>query len=298
MLLAMKDEVGSNLSNEEEDFMLDNAYGIVHFGNDHFAVIIGYGDYVQGNLTICHVYYIESLGQNLFSVGQLCDGDLEVAFHSNMSYVRNLEGDDLLIGYKDLNLYTISISNMAASSLNCSIVHTWHKKTPYELIHDTKPNIQYFHVFGYLCYPTNDRDDLAKMKPKANIGIFIGYSKSSRGFCIYNCRTKKIMETIHVKFDELTAMASECKNLEPRMNCMNFNDSSEDSQLLISKSDLHNLFGPMYEDYYATSSQVSNNSAANTLDNDHTSSSSSIVVEQDDAPQIVSSSEDQVANEP
>ncbi|GJT32758.1 retrovirus-related pol polyprotein from transposon TNT 1-94 [Tanacetum coccineum] len=47
------------------------------FKNDHFAAIIGHGDYVQGNLTICHVYYIEGLGHNLFSVGQFCDGDLE-----------------------------------------------------------------------------------------------------------------------------------------------------------------------------------------------------------------------------
>ncbi|GKB36857.1 retrovirus-related pol polyprotein from transposon TNT 1-94 [Tanacetum coccineum] len=68
----------------------------VRFGNDHFATITGYGDYVQGNLTICHVYYVEGLGQNLFSVGQFCDGDLEVAFRSNTCYVRNLEGDDLL----------------------------------------------------------------------------------------------------------------------------------------------------------------------------------------------------------
>ncbi|GKD45037.1 retrovirus-related pol polyprotein from transposon TNT 1-94, partial [Tanacetum coccineum] len=66
------------------------------FGNDHFAAIIGYGDYVQGNLTICHVYYVKGLGHNLFSVGQLCDGDLEVAFRSNTCYVWNLEGDDLL----------------------------------------------------------------------------------------------------------------------------------------------------------------------------------------------------------
>ncbi|GJT72469.1 integrase, catalytic region, zinc finger, CCHC-type containing protein [Tanacetum coccineum] len=46
--------------------------GTVRFGNDHFAAIIGYGDYVQGNLTICHVYYVEGLGHNLFSVGQFC----------------------------------------------------------------------------------------------------------------------------------------------------------------------------------------------------------------------------------
>ncbi|GJW77005.1 retrovirus-related pol polyprotein from transposon TNT 1-94 [Tanacetum coccineum] len=85
------------------------------------------------------------------------------------------------------------------------------------------------------------------------------------------------METIHVKFDELTAMASECNNLEPGMNCPNFNNSSEDSQSVPSTSDLDDLFGPMYEEYYATRSQeVSDNSAANTLDNDHDLLSSSL----------------------
>ncbi|GJW76523.1 retrovirus-related pol polyprotein from transposon TNT 1-94 [Tanacetum coccineum] len=107
------------------------------------------------------------------------------------------------------------------------------------------------------------------------------------------------METIHVKFDELTNMASECNNLEPGMNYTNFQDSSEDSQSIPLKSDLDNLFGPLYEEYYATSSQeVSDYSAANTLDTAHTSSSSSIVVEEDEAPQIVSSSAEQVATEP
>ncbi|GKE45069.1 retrovirus-related pol polyprotein from transposon TNT 1-94 [Tanacetum coccineum] len=183
--------------------------------------------------------------------------------------------------------------------MNRSIVHTRYNKTPYELIRGRKPNIQYFHVFGSLCYPTNDHDDLGKMKPKADIGIFIGYSESSRGFRIYNHRTKKIMEMIHVKFDELTAMASECNNLEPKINYTNFQDSSKDLLSVPSKSDLDNLFGPLYEEYYGTSSpEVSDNSAANTLDNEHTSSSSSIVVEKDEAPQIVSSSAEQVATKP
>ncbi|GKA56561.1 gag-pol polyprotein [Tanacetum coccineum] len=70
----------------------------------------------------------------------------------------------------------------ACFTQNCSIIHTRYNKTPYELIRGRKPNIQYFHVFGSLCYPTNDRDDLGKMKPKADIGIFIGCSESSRGF--------------------------------------------------------------------------------------------------------------------
>ncbi|GJV32771.1 putative reverse transcriptase domain-containing protein [Tanacetum coccineum] len=54
--------------------------GTVRFGNDNFTTITGYGDYVQGYLTICHVYYVEGLGHNLFLVEQFCDGDLEVAF--------------------------------------------------------------------------------------------------------------------------------------------------------------------------------------------------------------------------
>ncbi|GJZ26325.1 retrovirus-related pol polyprotein from transposon TNT 1-94 [Tanacetum coccineum] len=153
----------------------------------------------------------------------------------------------------------------ACFTQNRSIVHTWYNKTPYELIRRRKPNVQYFHVFGSQCYPTNNRDDLGKMKPKADIGIFIGYSNSSKCFCIYNRRTKNIMETIHVKFDELTIMASECNNSEPGFNCMNFQDSSEYSQSIPSKIDLDNLFGPLYEGYYATSPlEVSDNSAAHT----------------------------------
>ncbi|GJQ92960.1 retrovirus-related pol polyprotein from transposon TNT 1-94 [Tanacetum coccineum] len=63
--------------------------------------------------------HMTGLGHNLFSVGQFCDGDLEVAFRSKTCYVRNLEGDDLLTGGRESNLYTISISDMAASSPVC-----------------------------------------------------------------------------------------------------------------------------------------------------------------------------------
>ncbi|GKD98809.1 integrase, catalytic region, zinc finger, CCHC-type containing protein [Tanacetum coccineum] len=99
--------------------LLRNFIGTVHFGNDNFAAITGYGDYIQGNITICHVYYVDGLGHNLFSVGQFCDGDLEVAFRSKTCYVRNLEGDDFLIGGRESNLYTISIYDMVASSPVC-----------------------------------------------------------------------------------------------------------------------------------------------------------------------------------
>ncbi|GKD43724.1 retrovirus-related pol polyprotein from transposon TNT 1-94 [Tanacetum coccineum] len=311
--------------------------GTARFWNDHFAAITGYGDYVQDNLTICHNLeggdlLTGSRESNLYTISifemaassPVCLMSRATSTkswlwhhrlsHSNFGTINQLTSKDLVNGllkYKYNKDHVCSACEQAieflwaeAIAISCftqnrSIVHTRYNKTPYELIRGRKPNIQYFHVFGSLCYPTNDRDDLGKMKPKADIGIFIGYSESSRGFCIYNRRTKKKIEMIPVKFDELTAMASEYNNLEPEMNCMNFQDSSKDSQSVPSKSDLDNLFGPLYEEYYATSSQeVSDNSAANTLDNEHTSSSSSLVVEEDKAPQIVSSSAKQVAIEP
>ncbi|GJX99883.1 putative ribonuclease H-like domain-containing protein [Tanacetum coccineum] len=493
------------LRNFVEKFM-----GTVRFGNDNFAAITGYGDYTHGNITICHVHYVEGLGHNLFSVGQFCDGELEVAFRSKTCYVQNLEGDDLLTGGRDSNLYTITILNMASSSPIClmskatstkswlwhrrlshlnfgtindltkldlvdglpkfkyekdhlcsacergkskkashppklipsnysklellhmdlcgpmrvasvngkkyilvivddfsrftwvyflrskdetpeiikkfiaqaqlnykakvckirtdngtefknatlkayyeklgimqqfsiartpqqngvverrnrtlveaartmlifsrlpeflwaeavatacftqnrSIINTRHNKTPYELLRGRKPNVEYFHVFGSLCYPTNDRDDLGKMKPKADIGVFIGYSETSRGFRIYNRRTKRIMETIHVKFDELTAMASEHDCLEPDLQRFNNPNSSDDLMNTPSQEDLDNLFGPMFEDYFEKkSSDTTINSAAQpTHDQEDSPSTSSIIVDTHEAPHVVTTSDEQ-----
>nr|GEV76988.1 ribonuclease H-like domain-containing protein [Tanacetum cinerariifolium] len=61
----------------------------------------------------------------------------------------------------------------ACFTQNRSIIHTRYNKTPYELLRGRTPNVEYFHVFGLLCYPTNDRDDLGKMKPKADIESFV-----------------------------------------------------------------------------------------------------------------------------
>ncbi|GJY10789.1 retrovirus-related pol polyprotein from transposon TNT 1-94 [Tanacetum coccineum] len=87
---------------------------------------------------------------------------------------------------------------------NYSLIHTRHDKTPYELVHNKKHDLTFFRVFGALCYPTNDSENLGKLQPRADIGIFIGYAPSRKGYRIYNKRTRQIMETIHVQFDELT----------------------------------------------------------------------------------------------
>ncbi|GKF90358.1 retrovirus-related pol polyprotein from transposon TNT 1-94, partial [Tanacetum coccineum] len=58
-------------------------------------------------------------------------------------------------------------------------------------------------LFCALCYPTNDSEDLGKFQAKADIGIFVGYAPSRNGYRIYNKRTRRLMETIHVTFDEM-----------------------------------------------------------------------------------------------
>nr|GEX19371.1 retrovirus-related Pol polyprotein from transposon TNT 1-94 [Tanacetum cinerariifolium] len=100
---------------------------------------------------------------------------------------------------------------------NRSIINTIYKKNPYELINGRKPNISYFHVFDALCYPYNDREDLWKLKAKGDIGFFIEYFKTGRGYRIYNRRKKKVMEKVNVKLDELLAMASKQRSLDPAL---------------------------------------------------------------------------------
>ncbi|GJR05166.1 retrovirus-related pol polyprotein from transposon TNT 1-94 [Tanacetum coccineum] len=108
----------------------------------------------------------------------------------------------------------------ACYTQNHFIVHLRHDKTPYELLHDKLPDLSFFHVFGALCYPTNDSESLGKLQPKADIGIFIGYEPTKKAFRIYNRRTRRIIETIHVDFDELTAMASEHSRSGPALHEM------------------------------------------------------------------------------
>ncbi|GJV09417.1 retrovirus-related pol polyprotein from transposon TNT 1-94 [Tanacetum coccineum] len=69
---------------------------------------------------------------------------------------------------------------------NCSIIRLRYRKTPYELLHDKLSDLSFFHVFGALCYPTNDSENLGKLQPKADIGIFIGYAPTKKAFRIYN----------------------------------------------------------------------------------------------------------------
>nr|GEW19492.1 retrovirus-related Pol polyprotein from transposon TNT 1-94 [Tanacetum cinerariifolium] len=180
--------------------------GTVRFGNDHVADILGFGDLQWGNILITRVYLIEGLGHNLFSVGQFCDSDLEVAFRRDACFVRNLEGVDLLKRARSTNLYIINLHEMASASPICLMARVLSTK---------KPDISFLHVFGALCYPKNDREDIGKLGAKCDIGFFIGYSADSCAYRVYNRRSKKIMETMNVSFDEISAMAFEQRSSKP-----------------------------------------------------------------------------------
>ncbi|GJR83704.1 retrovirus-related pol polyprotein from transposon TNT 1-94 [Tanacetum coccineum] len=110
--------------------------------------------------------------------------------------------------------------NTACYTQNRSLISLRYNKTPYELTQDQKPDLSFLHVFGSLCYPTINHEDLGKFYAKADIGIFVGYAPAKKAFRIYNRRTRIIYETIHVTFDELTAIASEQFSSGPGLHCM------------------------------------------------------------------------------
>nr|GEZ90779.1 copia protein [Tanacetum cinerariifolium] len=225
------------------------------------------------------VYFVEGLGHNLFSVGQFCDSDLEAAFRRNACFVKNLEGVDLLKGYRLTNLYTINLHEMASASPICLMARAsstkswlWHQRNIFVLpvskkkeksISSTKTNSKFkakitSSSYGFVwtnencqykwkavCFSDcgrlltwvhflrskdeapkviimflkritillqNDREDIGKLGAKGDIGFFIGYSADSCAYRIYTRRTKKIMETMNVSFDELSVMAFKQRN--------------------------------------------------------------------------------------
>ncbi|GJZ23293.1 integrase, catalytic region, zinc finger, CCHC-type containing protein [Tanacetum coccineum] len=188
------------------------------------ATLCYYGDYVIGDNMISRVYYVEGLGHNLFSIGQFCDSDLEVAFRKHSCYVRDTDGVELIKGSRGSNLYTISVKDMMKSSpiyllskasknkswlwhrhlnhlnfgtvndlarkdLQNGVVERWNctlvEAARTMLIFSKASVFLWVEVvatafFGALCYPTNDNEDLGKLQPTADIGIFVGYAPSRK----------------------------------------------------------------------------------------------------------------------
>ncbi|GKB23734.1 retrovirus-related pol polyprotein from transposon TNT 1-94 [Tanacetum coccineum] len=322
------------------------------FNSNHDACVSRYLNDVNARTKKPKVYYVKSLNHNLFSVGQFCDADLEVAFRKSTYFVRDLQGNNLITGNHGSDLYTISLQEttsstpiyfmakasptssnwystmdscemskqkdasyvkscsnvpkegdllhmglcgpmglqsingkkyildmcvrtdrgteflnktlhayfkeegiehqtstprtpkqndvverqnrtlveaartmLSASKLplsfwaeavatacytqNRSIIISTHGKTAYHIINDRKPSIKHLHIFGCICYITRDGENLDKMKEKGDPCVMVGYSTQSKGYRVYNKRTRLIVESIHIKFDEIKEMMSD-----------------------------------------------------------------------------------------
>ncbi|GJS33230.1 retrovirus-related pol polyprotein from transposon TNT 1-94 [Tanacetum coccineum] len=480
------------LTNFVEKFL-----GTVKFGNDQIAPILGYGDLVQGTITIKRVYYVEGLNHNLFSVGQFCDADLEVAFRKSTCYIRDLKGNDLLTGSHGTDLYSITLQDSSSpnpiclmakatssqawlwhrrlshlnfdtinllsknnivnglpklkfvkdhlcsscelgkakrmsfhtkttpsSKIRLQLLHmdlcgpmrvesingkkyvlvivddysryTWthflrskdetpgvlfdfltlvqrglhaqvttvrtdkgtkflnkilhayftkerighetsiaqtseqngvvkrrnrtlveaartmlstakvplffwaeaiatacftqnrslviprHEKTPYHIINARKPLVKFFYIFGSLCYIVRDGVNLDKMKEKGDACIFIGFLTQSKAYRVFNKRTRIIVETIHVNFDELPQMASDHVSSDPGPQCsttvleqeslsldpQSQENVSQTAETETTSNELELLYSPMFSELLnGTSPVVSKSSAIHACDN-------------------------------
>ncbi|GKB09466.1 retrovirus-related pol polyprotein from transposon TNT 1-94 [Tanacetum coccineum] len=228
--------------------------GLRIFGNDNIARIMGYGDYQLGNVTISRVYYVEGLGYNLFSICQFFDTDLEVAFRKNTCFIHNLEGVDLLSGSRNTNLYTISLDDMLKTSPICllskaSKTKSWKsKKSSHQPKAEDTNQEKLYLLYMDLCGPKH----VASINRKS-------YAPAKKAFRIYNKRTQKIIETIHVTFDEMTAMASEQFSLGPGLHSMTPatsssglvpNTVSQQPCIPPNRDDWDHLFQPMFNEYF------------------------------------------------
>ncbi|GJX08146.1 retrovirus-related pol polyprotein from transposon TNT 1-94 [Tanacetum coccineum] len=86
---------------------------------------------------------------------------------------------------------------------NRSLITPRHEKTPYHIINERKPTLKYLHIFCCTCYLVRDDENLDKMKEKGDPCIFVGYATQSKGYKVYNKRTRLIVESIHINFNEL-----------------------------------------------------------------------------------------------
>ncbi|GJY62616.1 retrovirus-related pol polyprotein from transposon TNT 1-94, partial [Tanacetum coccineum] len=133
----------------------------------------------------------------------------------------------------------------ACYTQNRSIIILTHEKMTYHIINDRKPSIKHLNIFGCTCYLTRDGENLDKMNEKGDPCILVGYSTQSKGYRVYNKRTRLIVKSIHLRFDEIKEMTETSV-------------ANDTSGLL----DL--LFGPLYDELFNAGTSSVNKSSSPT----------------------------------
>ncbi|GJR01104.1 retrovirus-related pol polyprotein from transposon TNT 1-94 [Tanacetum coccineum] len=135
----------------------------------------------------------------------------------------------------------------ACYTQNRSIIIPTHEKTIYHIINDRKPSIKHLHIFGCTCYLTRDGENLDKMKEKGDPCILVGYSTRFKGYRVYNKRTRLIVESIHLKFNEIKEMSE------------TFVADDTSDTTVPSQQELDLLFGPLYDEFFTAEPTNSTN---------------------------------------
>ncbi|GJV43664.1 integrase, catalytic region, zinc finger, CCHC-type containing protein [Tanacetum coccineum] len=219
---------------------IEKYLGMVLFRNDQFALIFGYKDLVQGNVTIKRSLGNDLLtgtrGFDLYTISlQETSSPTPICFmakasltqawlwhrilsHLNFDTINLLSKNDIVNGLPTSKLPFFFWAEAIATAYytqNRSLIILRYEKTPYHIINDRKPTLKNLYIFGCICYLVRDGENLDKMKEKGDPCAFVGYSTTSKGYRVYNKRTKLIIESIHINFDEIKHMALDYDNSGP-----------------------------------------------------------------------------------
>nr|GFA92496.1 ribonuclease H-like domain-containing protein [Tanacetum cinerariifolium] len=219
--------------------------GTVCFGNDQFAPILRYGDLVEGNITINGVYYVERLNHNLFSVGQFCDADLEkdtVIGLPKLKYVK----DQLCSSCELSKAKRSSFKSKAVPSskgrlnlLHMDLCGPIRDETP-EVLTDFLMMIQRNLQASVITVCTDrgteflnktlnaffkeegiEHQTFTARTPEQKGVVERRNRTLSKGYRVYNKRTRMIVESIYIRFDEIkevseTSVANNTSGLVPQ----------------------------------------------------------------------------------
>nr|GEX31876.1 hypothetical protein [Tanacetum cinerariifolium] len=208
--------------------------GTVKFRNDQIAPILGYGDLNDIVVGLPKLKFIKDhlcsscLKMKHLKFSSISSGlskeDFKLKILHQTSVARTPEqngvverrnctlveaAQTMLSAVKVPLFFWAEAIATACFTQNCSLVIPRHEKTPHHIINDRKPSVKFFHIFGSLCYIVRDGENLDKMTKKGDACIFV----------VFNKRTRVIMESIHVNFDELPHMASAHNSSDPAPTC-------------------------------------------------------------------------------
>nr|GEV22342.1 retrovirus-related Pol polyprotein from transposon TNT 1-94 [Tanacetum cinerariifolium] len=194
--------------------------GTVRFGNDQFMPVLSYGDLVQGNITVNRVYYIEGLNHNLFSVGQFCDADLEVAFR-NLHVLLEIFKKDIVIGLPKLKYVKDQLCSF------CELSKEKRSSFKSKVVPSSKGRLNLLHMD--LCGPMQAK----RIKDVSKLRASFEQPQPEYGFAYRQCRS------VQSGVDDVI--------LEEKL----YRDQIHNYHVDVpSQQELDLLFGPLYNEFF------------------------------------------------